>query len=134
MIARCQEAEVLSIQSHVVSGYVGNKSAIFPLQVLGFEVHPINSVQFSNHTGYGSWTGTVMESDELADLMRGLEANRLDRFSHILTGYVGASSFLEQVHLTVERLKAKNPDTIYGKHSQFHCFLWAFLILFSYGV
>ena len=43
---------VLSIQSHVVSGYVGNKSAAFPLQLLGFEVDTINSVQFSNHTGY----------------------------------------------------------------------------------
>lgn len=50
---------VLSIQSHVVSGYVGNKSATFPLQVLGFEVDAINSVQFSNHTGYGHWKGQV---------------------------------------------------------------------------
>ena len=45
---------VLSIQSHVVSGYVGNKSAAFPLQLLGFEVDTINSVQFSNHTGYSA--------------------------------------------------------------------------------
>jgi pyridoxine kinase len=36
---------VLSVQSHVVSGYVGNKSATFPLQLLGFEVDAINSVQ-----------------------------------------------------------------------------------------
>ena len=43
---------ILSIQSHVVSGYVGNKSAAFPLQLLGFETDCINSVQFSNHTGY----------------------------------------------------------------------------------
>lgn len=50
---------VLSIQSHVVAGYVGNKSATFPLQVLGFEVDTINSVQFSNHTGYGHWKGQV---------------------------------------------------------------------------
>ena len=39
------EPRVLSIQSHVVSGYVGNKSATFPLQLLGFEVDAINSVQ-----------------------------------------------------------------------------------------
>lgn len=50
---------VLSIQSHVVHGYVGNKSAVFPLQLLGFDVDPILSVQFSNHTGYGSWRGEV---------------------------------------------------------------------------
>lgn len=51
---------VLSIQSHVVSGYVGNKSATFPLQLLGFEVDTINTVQFSNHTGYGHWKGKVV--------------------------------------------------------------------------
>uniref|UniRef100_A0A8C1YSM9 pyridoxal kinase n=1 Tax=Cyprinus carpio TaxID=7962 RepID=A0A8C1YSM9_CYPCA len=45
------DCRVLSVQSHVVRGYVGNKSASFPLQVLGFEVDTINSVQFSNHTG-----------------------------------------------------------------------------------
>ncbi|XP_069695577.1 pyridoxal kinase isoform X2 [Periplaneta americana] len=56
---------VLSIQSHVVSGYVGNKSATFPLQVLGFEVDPINSVQFCNHTGYGYWKGQVLDENEL---------------------------------------------------------------------
>jgi hypothetical protein len=42
---------VLSIQSHTVHGYVGNKAAVLPLQLLGFDVDPINSVQFSNHTG-----------------------------------------------------------------------------------
>uniref|UniRef100_A0AC11DKQ2 Pyridoxal kinase n=1 Tax=Ovis aries TaxID=9940 RepID=A0AC11DKQ2_SHEEP len=46
-----EECRVLSIQSHVVRGYVGNRAATFPLQVLGFEVDAVNSVQFSNHTG-----------------------------------------------------------------------------------
>ena len=49
--------KVLSIQSHVVSGYVGNKAAVFPLQLLGLDVDFINSVQFSNHTGYPSLAG-----------------------------------------------------------------------------
>jgi hypothetical protein len=42
---------VLSIQSHVVSGYVGNRCAVFPLQLLGFDVDFVNTVNFSNHTG-----------------------------------------------------------------------------------
>uniref|UniRef100_A0A9L0JDH6 pyridoxal kinase n=1 Tax=Equus asinus TaxID=9793 RepID=A0A9L0JDH6_EQUAS len=46
-----EECRVLSIQSHVVRGYVGNRAATFPLQVLGFEIDAVNSVQFSNHTG-----------------------------------------------------------------------------------
>lgn len=81
---------VLSIQSHVVHGYVGNKSATFPLQVskycnniymkslnklyiylvkvLGFEVDAINSVQFSNHTGYATVKGQVLQEKELGKL------------------------------------------------------------------
>ena len=48
---------ILSIQSHVAYGHVGNSAAVFPLQRLGVEVWPIHTVQFSNHTGYGNWHG-----------------------------------------------------------------------------
>ena len=72
-----EDLRVLSIQSHVVQGYVGNKSAVFPLQVLGIEVDPINSVQFSNHTGYASFTGEVLQGEQLERLVEGLEANGL---------------------------------------------------------
>nr|CAG4649489.1 EOG090X09AY [Scapholeberis mucronata] len=105
--------QVLSIQSHVVSGYVGNKSAVFPLNVLGFEVHCINSVEFSNHTGYGKWKGQVLNSGDLAELMMGLQVNELDNFTHLLTGYVGSVSFLEEVYKIVKQLKEKNPNLIY---------------------
>jgi len=107
------EAQVLSIQSHVISGYVGNKAAVFPLQVLGLEVHSINSVEFSNHTGYGNWKGNVLNSSELEDLMKGLKTNKLDEFSHILTGYVGSPSFLEELAKSIQQLKQKNPETVY---------------------
>ena len=67
---------ILSIQSHVVSGYVGNKSATFPLQLLGYEVDAINSVQFSNHTGYAKdIRGQRLQDVELWDLVEGLLAN-----------------------------------------------------------
>ena len=63
---------VLSVQSHTVTGYVGNRSATFPLQLLGLEVDVINSVQFSNHTGYkNGWKGTVLNGEELWDLVEG---------------------------------------------------------------
>ncbi|XP_020623333.1 pyridoxal kinase-like isoform X1 [Orbicella faveolata] len=78
---------VLSIQSHVVSGYVGNDSATFPLQVLGFDVDTINSVQLSNHTGYEHVQGQVLDAKELKVLFEGLRLNNLHHFSHLLTGY-----------------------------------------------
>ncbi|XP_075159822.1 pyridoxal kinase [Haematobia irritans] len=105
---------VLSIQSHVVHGYVGNKSATFPLQVLGFEVDAINSVQFSNHTGYDVVKGQVLQEKELADLFSGLESNGLLKcYSHLLTGYIGNASFLRQVAKIVTKLRATDPNLIY---------------------
>lgn len=104
---------VLSIQSHVVSGYVGNKSATFPLQVLGFEVDSINSVQFSNHTGYGYWKGQVLDENELDALMDGLHRNGLDCYTHLLTGYVGSASFLKHIAQVVKQLREVNPNLIY---------------------
>jgi hypothetical protein len=79
---------VLSIQSHTVHGYVGNKSAVFPLQLLGMEVDFVNSVQFSNHTGYGIWKGEVLNGEQLWDLIEGLDQNSLLSYTHLLTGCV----------------------------------------------
>ena len=108
------QGRVLSIQSHVVSGYVGNKSATFPLQVLGFEVDAINSVQFSNHKGYSTCTGQILDSEELAELYAGLTANKLESdYSHLLTGFIGSESFLLKVRELVQDLKSKYPKLIY---------------------
>ena len=65
---------ILSIQSWVAYGHVGNASAVFPLQRLGAEVWSINTVQFSNHTGYGHWTGQVYSGDAVRDLVDGIAA------------------------------------------------------------
>ncbi|KAH6927257.1 hypothetical protein HPB50_001218 [Hyalomma asiaticum] len=108
-----RDYRVLSIQSHVVSGYVGNKSACFPLQTLGFEVDFINSVQFTNHTGYPVCRGQVLNAEELQDLYEGLRLNRLTKYTHILTGYVGSDSFLNKVADIVQELKQENPSLMY---------------------
>jgi pyridoxine kinase len=108
-----ENPKVLSIQSHVVSGYVGNKSATFPLQLLGFEVDAINSVQFCNHTGYKKVAGQILSEKDLDDLAGGLQQNGLDFYSHLLTGYIGAESFLRRVCSLVKHLKSVNPNLIY---------------------
>lgn len=99
---------VLSIQSHVVQGYVGNKSAVFPLQLLGLDVDIINSVQFSNHTGYKVFTGKRLGGDDLHELLDGMETNNLlaDAHSHLLTGYIGSVSLLDAIVRVYERLRA----------------------------
>lgn len=108
-----ETGRVLSIQSHTVQGYVGNKSAVFPLQLLGYDVDPINSVQFSNHTGYPSFKGQVLNGQQLWDLIEGLEANDLLYYTHLLTGYIGSVSFLNTVLDVVSKLRSINLKLTY---------------------
>lgn len=106
---------VLSIQSHVVHGYVGNKAAVFPLQLLGFDIDFVNSVHFSNHTGYeNGLTGEVMNGDQLLQILKGLEDNSLlEEIGHVLTGYIGSITFLDSVLNVLERVKKYNKNFVY---------------------
>ncbi|CAL9064465.1 pyridoxal kinase-like isoform X1 [Musa acuminata AAA Group] len=113
LVLPSETGRVLSIQSHTVQGYVGNKSAVFPLQLLGYDVDPINSVQFSNHTGYPTFKGHVLNGQQLCDLIEGLSENHLLYYTHLLTGYIGSVSFLEMVLQVVERLRVVNPGLLY---------------------
>ena len=63
---------ILSIQSHVAYGHVGNSAAVFALQRLGVEVWPIHTVQFSNHTGYGAWRGRAFDAAPIRELVQGI--------------------------------------------------------------
>ncbi len=63
---------ILAIQSHVVFGHAGNSAAEFPMRRLGANVWPLNTVQFSNHTQYGKWTGCVMPPAHLTEIVQGL--------------------------------------------------------------
>ncbi|GAB1602466.1 pyridoxal kinase-like [Argonauta hians] len=113
MIDYPETPRVLTIQSTVVSGYVGNKVAVFPLQLHGFETSVINSVQLSNHTSYEHFKGQVLGAKEIEELYEGLKLNKLNKFSLILTGYMASKSFLEKVGEAIKEMKLENPDTIY---------------------
>ncbi|KAK4050792.1 putative pyridoxal kinase [Microbotryomycetes sp. JL201] len=104
-----KEKRVLSVQSHVVAGYVGNKSASFPLQLLGWEVDQVNTVEFS----YGRWGGSKFDAAHLEDIFSALDANGLLRQSHMLTGYVPGAEALSVVARSVDRLRSINPNLIY---------------------
>ena len=100
---------ILSIQSHVAYGHVGNASATFPLQRLGHEVWPIHTVQFSNHTGYGDWTGRVFDGQAIEELMDGLAARgALARCDGILSGYMGSSDIGQAILSAAARVRAAN--------------------------
>lgn len=74
----------------------------------------INSVQFSNHTGYGQWTGQVLQDEDLHELMRGLKMNNLHQnYTHILTGYARSASFLEAIFTIIREIKVASPETMY---------------------
>ncbi len=105
---------VLSIQSHVAYGHVGNASAVFPMQRLGVEVWPIHTVQFSNHTGYGSWKGRVFDGPAIEDLVEGIaERGVLDRCDGVLSGYMGSADIGNAILSAVARVRSLNPEALY---------------------
>ena len=83
------DTRVLSVQSHVVCGCVGNRAVVFPLQLLGFDTDFINTVEFSNHTGYPHITGTKMSGSQLEEIVHGLTANQLLDYDIVISGYIG---------------------------------------------
>jgi pyridoxine kinase len=105
---------ILSIQSWVTYGHVGNASAVFPLQRLGAEVWAINTVQFSNHTGYGDWTGQVFSGENVRALVDGIDRRgALERCDAVLSGYMGDAGIGEAVLNAVARVRAANPAMLY---------------------
>lgn len=97
--------QILSIQSHVAFGYVGNRAAVFPLQRLGHDVIAINTVQFSNHTGYGDWTGDVFSAEHVEKILAGLDKRGvLGKVEGLLTGYLGDPAVGEIIVATLQKL------------------------------
>ena len=105
---------ILSIQSWVSYGHVGNASAVFPLQRLGAEVWAINTVQFSNHTGYGHWTGDVYTGQSVRDLVDGIAArDAFRRCDAVLSGYVGGADIGDAILHAVSSVRRANPAAVY---------------------
>lgn len=105
---------ILSIQSHVSYGYVGNKSAVFPLQRLGLEVWDVDTVEFSNHTGYGAWRGKVLGAEHVRDIILGIqERGVLGRCTAVLSGYLGDADIALAVRESVEKVRGSNPGVLY---------------------
>lgn len=105
---------ILSVQSSVAFGHVGNSAAVFPLQRLGFEVWPVNTVIFSNHPGYGAWRGEIVAAAAVAELLAGIaERGVLPNCAAVLSGYLGTVETGLAVLDTVAQVKAANADALY---------------------
>ncbi|MFZ4832981.1 pyridoxal kinase PdxY [Rouxiella sp. Mn2063] len=105
---------ILSIQSHTVYGHAGNSAAEFPMRRMGVNVWPLNTVQFSNHTQYGHWTGCVMPASHLSEIVQGIaDIGRLQTCDAVLSGYIGSSEQGEHILQIVKQVKAANPDAWY---------------------
>lgn len=105
---------VLSIQSHVVFGHAGNSAAVFPMRRLGINVWPLNTVQFSNHTQYGHWSGSAIDAGQLVELVDGIGAiGVLPRCDAVLSGYLGTPEQAQAVIDIVRAVKAANPRARY---------------------
>ena len=106
---------VLSIQSWVACGNVGNTAALFPLQRLGCETWSLNTVAFSNHTGYGKWRGAAVPAQEIATLFEGIaELGILPRCDAVLSGYLGEPDAGRVLLEIVARVKQANPRALFA--------------------
>jgi pyridoxine kinase len=107
--------KVLSIQSAVAYGHVGNSAAVFPLQRIGVEVLPVYTVNFSNHTGYGAWRGPMIAPDDVRDVITGIEDRGVfGQVDAVLSGYQGGEGIGDVIIDAVARVKAANPDAVYA--------------------
>ncbi len=105
---------ILSIQSSVAYGHVGNSAATFPLMRMGVEVWPVLTAHFSNHTGYGEWRGPLLSGADVADVVRGIdERGVLGRCDAALSGYQGAADVGSVILDAVALVKSRNPAAIY---------------------
>jgi len=105
---------VLSIQSHVVRGRVGNRSAVFPLERMGIDVWPLNTVQFSSHTGTPGWKGASFGADHVADIVGALDGlGALGSCDAVLSGYVGDADTGRSILGAVRAVKRDNPSALY---------------------
>ncbi|SIT74943.1 pyridoxal kinase PdxY [Microbacterium sp. RU33B] len=107
--------KILSIQSAVAFGHVGNSAAVFPLQRIGVEVLPVYTVNFSNHTGYGAWRGPLISPADVADVIAGIEDRGVfPEIDAVLSGYQGSEGIGDVIVDAVARVKAANPSAIYA--------------------
>ena len=107
--------KILSIQSAVAFGHVGNSAAVFPLQRIGVEVLPVYTVNFSNHTGYGAWRGPLISPDDVREVLLGIEDRGVfPQIDVVLSGYQGGEGIADVILETVQRVKAANPAAVYS--------------------
>ena len=105
---------ILSIQSSVAYGHVGNSAATFPLMRLGIEVYPVLTVHFSNHTRYPAWRGPLLAASDIADVIRGIdERGALARVDAVLSGYQGGEDVGKVILDAVELVRSRNPQAVY---------------------
>jgi len=105
---------IISIQSQVVTGHVGNSAAVFALQCRGHDVWPIPTVLLSHHPGHGGAQGGALPAELLTKLLDGMQAhNRFATCEAVISGYLGGAASVGIVADAVARAKAANPAAVY---------------------
>ncbi|MBY6061205.1 pyridoxal kinase PdxY [Microbacterium esteraromaticum] len=107
--------KILSIQSAVAHGHVGNSAAVFPLQRIGVDVLPVYTVNFSNHTGYGAWRGPMIDPTDVREVITGIsDRGVMPEIDAVLSGYQGGEGIADVIIDAVAQVKAANPNAVYA--------------------
>jgi pyridoxine kinase len=106
---------VVSIQSQVAYGHVGNSAAALPMRACGVEVVEVPTTLLSNHPHYPTMRGRILDPELVADLLAGLvERGVHARAALILSGFLGHAGTAAAVADFVRTARTANPGLTYA--------------------
>lgn len=105
---------IISVQSRVVYGYVGNNMAEFAMQIHGFDPIAFPTVIFSAHSGHQPIHGTAIDKELFLDLIQGIkEIGVIKDAACMMSGYMKDKDVISIVSTLVRDVKEQNNDIVY---------------------
>lgn len=105
---------VIVISSHVARGSVGNRAAVFALEILSYPVWAIPTILLPWHPGHGPSTRIVAPEESFAAFMQDIAiAPWKSEVGAVLSGYMATPNQAVQVAGLVNSLKQENPELVY---------------------
>jgi len=105
---------VISVQSHVSSGHVGNAAAVYPLRRLDHVVCPVHTTLLAHHPGHGALRGEIVAPASVRAVLDGLAAHGVFADCRaLLSGYLGSAETGAAVADAWDAIRRARPDALY---------------------
>ena len=106
--------QILSIQSAVTCGFVGNSVAAPVITTLGMQPLLIDTISLAAHPGYGTIAGGPADQTQFSAILEALTTLRvLPQINSVVTGYLGDARQADPIHSMIRGWQAERPDGVY---------------------